>query len=180
MSNASILADGSPTPPPGSVIALEGDTGGPVGPDGSGIINTIGGGGLVVSGNAGTNTLTFTQSTQIPWIARSTPGPFTPANNTGYINTSTTGVILFQMPFNPPVGTVFGFTQPGATNYSLFQIEAASFGTQFYIGQIGWAGTVTLQSRKASSIILVYTGLDPGSGVPFWNTISYVGLFDYF
>lgn len=48
---------------PGAAIeTLTGNTGGPVGPDGAFNINVVGADGVVVTGNAGTNTLTITQS----------------------------------------------------------------------------------------------------------------------
>ena len=44
--------------PPGTVTTLTGNSGGAVGPDGSGNINTIGTGSITVVGNPGTNTTT--------------------------------------------------------------------------------------------------------------------------
>lgn len=44
----------------GGVVSLEGNIGGPVGPNGGGTIFVVGAGGVSVAGNAGTNTLTIT------------------------------------------------------------------------------------------------------------------------
>lgn len=46
----------------GAVTDLQGNTGGPVGPNGSGIINVVGTGSISVAGNPGTNTLTISSS----------------------------------------------------------------------------------------------------------------------
>lgn len=54
----------SVTPPPGSVVTLQGNTGAVVPPNGSGNIFTVGTGSITVSGSPGTNTLT-TQLTGI-------------------------------------------------------------------------------------------------------------------
>jgi hypothetical protein len=58
MSQAGSFGEGL-TPPPGSVISLTGNSGGPVGPDGSGNINVVGILDIDVSGDAGTNTETI-------------------------------------------------------------------------------------------------------------------------
>lgn len=52
-------------PAPGTVIELTGDTGGPVPPDAGGNINVLGQPDINVAGNAGTNTLTWTDLTKI-------------------------------------------------------------------------------------------------------------------
>lgn len=60
MSQAGVFVTGGPFPPGSVVETLEGNTGGPVGPDGTNNINVVGDGvGITVAGNAGTNTLTI-------------------------------------------------------------------------------------------------------------------------
>lgn len=46
-------------PPPGSMLFLEGDTGGAVGPDGSGVIFVVGGTNISTVGSPGSNTITI-------------------------------------------------------------------------------------------------------------------------
>jgi len=46
-------------PPPGTMLFLEGDVGGSVGPDGGGIIFVVGGTNISTIGNPGTNTITI-------------------------------------------------------------------------------------------------------------------------
>jgi hypothetical protein len=59
--------DTSTTPPPGSTESLQGNSGGPVGPNGSNLINVIGdvNSGINIAGNPGTNTLTVSYSPPI-------------------------------------------------------------------------------------------------------------------
>jgi len=59
MSQQGILAD--QTTPLGDVETLTGDSGGAVGPDLAGNINVLGGAGITVTGNPGTNTLTIVE-----------------------------------------------------------------------------------------------------------------------
>ena len=52
---------------PGVIDFLEGNFGGPVGPDGSNIIHVVGSGDIVVTGNPGTNTLTISSTSAVSW-----------------------------------------------------------------------------------------------------------------
>lgn len=61
MSQTGSYSSAAPAPP-GTVTALQGNTGGPVGPNGSGIINVVGSGNLTVTGNPGTFTETISQT----------------------------------------------------------------------------------------------------------------------
>jgi len=61
MSQQGILADN--TTAGGDIETLTGDTGGAVGPDGANNVNILGGTGIDVAGNPGTNTLTISQET---------------------------------------------------------------------------------------------------------------------
>lgn len=68
------------TPPPGSVvISLEGNSGGKVGPDGTGNIDIVGTGSVDVVGNPGTNTLTISNSGSVPTTFDADTGSATPA-----------------------------------------------------------------------------------------------------
>ena len=61
MSNFYIQSTGGTPGAPG-IQFLNGNTGGNVGPNGSGVVNVVGAGNITVTGNAGTNTETITQT----------------------------------------------------------------------------------------------------------------------
>jgi hypothetical protein len=60
-----ITLGGKPKPGSGPVFTLTGNSGGAVGPDGVGNINTLGGTNINVVGNPGTNTLTFSSTSSM-------------------------------------------------------------------------------------------------------------------
>lgn len=95
----------------GVVDTLTGNTGGPVGPTGGGTINVVGTGGVTVTGNAGTNTLTITAG--VSTLTFDTDG--TPAVSAAGIihtvgdgvNISTNGVgstVTFSLANSPVIG----------------------------------------------------------------------------
>lgn len=66
--------------PPGSVVlTLQGDAGAPVGPDGSGNIDVLGGNGITTTGNPGLNTLTIDVDGSVATQYNTNSGSATPA-----------------------------------------------------------------------------------------------------
>src|SRR5690349_20408620 len=88
---------------PGTIQFLEGNTGGAVGPDGSGIIHVIGAGTISVAGNAGTNTLTITDM-DTSWSSVSSSQ--TMAVNMGYFCVSPGGALSLSLPPVSAIGDV--------------------------------------------------------------------------
>lgn len=74
------------------IETLTGDIGGPVSPDGSGNINTFGGNNLTVTGNPGTNTLTFDVDGTVADTYAADSGTATPAGGV----LTVTGAPLFE------------------------------------------------------------------------------------
>src|SRR5271166_735969 len=91
-----------------SVVTLTGNSGGPVSPDSGGNINVVGAGGVTVTDNPGTHTLTITNSG-----ANFTWNVVTSANNTqtlaalnGYIAKGASQC-LFMLPASAAIGDTF-------------------------------------------------------------------------
>jgi len=105
----------------GDVQFLTGDSGGNVGPDGSGIINTLGGTGCVTAGSPGTNTMTFdVVGGGLKWIELTVTGPTSLSSNTGYVlnNASTVNVTL---PTTAAFGDVIRIAGKGSGGWQLNQ-----------------------------------------------------------
>lgn len=106
----------------GDVQFLEGDTGGPVAPDGSAIINTIGGTGCTTLGDPGTNTMTFNVvGGGLKWIEITVAGPTTLSSNTGYVTNNAVSTVLTTLPSTAAFGDVIRISGKGAAGWSLGQ-----------------------------------------------------------
>jgi hypothetical protein len=83
------------TPGAPDVQFLEGNSGGEVGPNGSGVINVVGTGNITVTGNPGTNTLTISESSSVSDAFVTNSGTAVPAagilNIVGGTNVTTSG-----------------------------------------------------------------------------------------
>lgn len=94
----------------GTVLFLDGNTGGNVGPTVSGVINVVGTGGTTVTGNPSTNTLTISVSgSGLTWNIISASSANMASNN-GYITTNS-GTTTLTLPATSNVGdyiTVIG------------------------------------------------------------------------
>lgn len=103
---------------PGVIQFLEGNTGGPVGPDGAGIINVIGAGTISVTGNAGTNTLTITDM-DTAWTSVSLSQTMSP--NMGYFCVAPGGNLSLSLPPVSAIGDVIAIALDGATSFAIAQ-----------------------------------------------------------
>lgn len=115
MSQAGALSSGAF---PGVITFLEGNTGGAVGPDGSGIIHVIGSGTISVSGNAGTNTLTITDMDSA-WSSISASQLM--IVNMGYFCVSPGGALSLTLPAVSAQGDVIAVVLDGATSFTITQ-----------------------------------------------------------
>ncbi len=105
----------SSSPAPGTVLTLTGNSGGAVGPDGSGNINVVGDGTTVtVAGNPGTDTLTISVAGAVADSFHADSGTATPAGgilnidgDSAAITTSASGntVVVHFTPFIRDVST---------------------------------------------------------------------------
>lgn len=128
MSQTGSYSSASPAPP-GTVTALQGNTGGPVGPNGSGIINVVGTGNLTVTGNPGTFTETISQTNFV-------------SGTTTTSGAVTGNVITFPLGSTPGVYTVdvmiAGFTTSGGplgTGYTIVGTVRTDGATATLTGQ---------------------------------------------
>lgn len=103
---------------PGVITFLEGNTGGPVGPDGSGIIHVIGAGTISIAGNAGTNTLTVSDM-DTAWSSISSNQALVP--NMGYFCVSPGGALSLSLPATSAQGDVIAVVLDGATSFTITQ-----------------------------------------------------------
>lgn len=136
---------------PGVITFLEGNTGGPVGPDGGGIINVIGAGTITVTGNAGTNTLTITDMDSA-WTSISSSQMM--SVNMGYFCVSPGGALSLSLPAVSAMGDVIAIVLDGATSFAISQ----GAGQTILYGNLsttaGFAGSLS-STQQGDSIRLV-------------------------
>jgi hypothetical protein len=135
----------------GEVLFLQGDTGGEVGPNGSGVINLIGGGTITVMGNAGDNTLTIA-NTGASWMSISSDQ--TLDVNTGYFCVSPGAALSLLLPPTSIQGDVISIALDGATSFSITQGAGQSILYGNRASTSGVMGSVT-STQQGDSCTLV-------------------------
>lgn len=137
----------------GSVLTLTGNSGGAVGPNGSGNINLIGSGGITITGNPGTNTLTVTGTTSsIAWTDEATS--FLAVSGSAYFASA---ALTMTLPASPIQGDVVIL----AADTSGTVVAQANTGQTIQLGGAATSsgGTAT-SSVKGNSLYLVYRAAD--------------------
>lgn len=155
------------TIPPGTVSGLVGDTGGSVGPDGSGDINIVGGSDISVTGDSGTNTLTVDYT--------GNPIDFLAGDSGGNIGPDGSGVVGILG------GTDISVTGSGTDLTIAYTGTAPIEPTQFVVGPTGNYATWALAIAAASSGDVIY--IQPGTYTESINFdlaagVSFVALHD--
>lgn len=111
MSQAGIVSLGNIPPPPGSVTNLQGNVGPVVPPNAAGVINVIGSGNVVTTGNAGTNTLSISVNYNIAFgyvSVNHAASPYTVVPTDYFISCDPTlGTITILLPNAPTQYTEF-------------------------------------------------------------------------
>jgi hypothetical protein len=141
----------------GGVATLTGNSGGAVGPDGSGNINVIGGSGTTVSGNAGTNTLTITLSAaSFTWNTISASQML--ASNNGYFCIGG-GALSLSLPSVSAVGDTIKISLDGSTSFTVtqgagqsikFAITATTTGAGGSLGSTGQGDSIEMVCSVAN------------------------------
>lgn len=103
---------------PGVITFLEGNTGGAIGPNGSGIIFVKGTGTISVAGNAAMNTLTISDM-DTAWTSVSASQ--TMATNMGYFVVSPGGAVVLTLPAMSIQGDTISVALDGATSFQIAQ-----------------------------------------------------------
>ncbi len=103
---------------PGVVDFLEGNSGGPVAPDGSNIIHVVGSGDITVTGNAATHTLTISATGITEWQRIGINTALLP--NMGYICASG-GVLTLTLPAVANLGDIVEVTLDGSAGFTITQ-----------------------------------------------------------
>lgn len=152
----------------GDVLFLQGNSGGAVPPDGSGIIHVVGAGGTTVVGNIGTNTLTITVSgSGMTWNTIAASQML--AVNNGYICVSPGGALALLLPAVSALGDEITVTLDGSTSFSITQ----GAGQQIRFGSLattaGVGGSITT-TQQGDTITLVCQTANLK-----WNAISSMG-----
>jgi hypothetical protein len=129
---------------PGVIQFLAGNTGGDVGPDGSGVIHIVGAGTISVTGNAGTNTLTITDM-DASWTSVSASQSM--VSNMGYFVVSPGGAVVLTLPATSVQGDVIQVALDGATSFRIAQGAGQSivYGNQTTTPGVGGSLTSTQQ-----------------------------------
>lgn len=141
---------------PGVVDFLQGDTGGPVGPNGSNVIFVLGDGvDITTAGNPGTHTLTISLvGTTATWTRISASQTLQVSH--GYICISPGGNLSLLLPPAAPVGSIVEVTLQGATSFTVTQ----GAGQQIFLGMqstaLGVFGSLSSTSQ-GDSIRMVCT-----------------------
>lgn len=151
---------------PGVVDLLEGNMGGPVGPDASNVIFLLGTGDISVSGNPATNTLTISATGLPTWNKISSSQ--TLVTNMGYICTGG-GALSLAMPATSLVGDIIEVTLDGSTSFTITQ----SAGQQIRLGNAqttaGVSGSIA-STAQGDSFRMVCSVADLR-----WNILSVIG-----
>lgn len=136
---------------PGVVDFLEGNTGGPVGPNAGNVIFVVGSGSISVTGNPGTNTLTITDTGITGWNKISASQ--TLVVNMGYFCTGGTNLAL-ALPATSAVGDNIEVSLQGSASWSITQ----GAGQQIKMGNTattaGVGGSLT-SNQQGDSIRMV-------------------------
>ena len=129
---------------PGVIQFLEGNTGGDIGPNGSGVIHVVGTGTISVSGNAGTNTLTISDM-DTSWSSVSASQAM--VSNMGYFVVSPGGAVVLTLPATSVQGDVIQVALDGATSFRIAQGAGQSivYGNQTTTTGVGGSVTSTQQ-----------------------------------
>lgn len=134
----------------GATETLTGNTGGAVGPTANNI-NILGSGGVTVSGNPGTSTLTIVSTGVVKWNLISASQ--TLAVNMGYFCTGG-GALALALPATSAVGDIIEVSLQGSTSWSITQ----SAGQQLKMGNLsttaGVGGSLT-STQQGDSIRMV-------------------------
>ncbi len=147
MSQAGVLNRG--VFPPGSVVqTLEGNTGGPVGPDASNNINVVGTGVISVVGNPGTNTLTITPSGDIASSFITNPATGTATPVAGVLTFAGAGGVVVSA--GGSTVTIDGSTVIGGVPWSIIAVnQTAAIDNGYFCNK---AGTLALALPAVSVI----------------------------
>lgn len=125
----------------GNVLFLDGNSGGNVGPDVSGIINILGSGGVSVAGNAATHTLTITVAgAGVSWNVVTVNTAMVSSN--GYITNSASPIIL-SLPAIAAVGDTYAISGLGAGGWSVAQQAGQNVIVGTVSTTVGVGGSIT-------------------------------------
>lgn len=150
----------------GVIDFLEGNMGGPVGPNASNIIFVVGSGNISVSGNPGTNTLTIS-TTGLPAWNKISASQALVVNN-GYICTG--GAILsLSLPATSTVGDIIEVTLDGSTGWTITQGAGQSIRIGNSTTTAGVGGSLS-STAQGDSIRMVCSVTDLK-----WNVLSSMG-----
>jgi len=128
-----------------SVLFLAGNSGGNVGPNVSGVISLLGTGGVLVSGNAGTNTLTISVSgSGFMWSVVTTDTSMSAFN--GYITNSASPITL-ALPATAAVGDTYSITGLGAGGWDISQNAGQNVIVGGVSTTVGVGGSITSTNR---------------------------------
>jgi len=156
----------------GAIDTLTGDIGAAVGPDGVNNIDIVGGVGVTVTGNPGTNTLTIDSAGGgLNWFEIVGVGPTAMQVSTGYIaNTVNPNLCLFTLPAVAAIGDVVTVVGKGT---GLFQVQQGA-GQQIHFGNVsttaGAGGTLTSTHARDTILLVCVTANTE------WSVLSNVGI----
>lgn len=149
----------------GNVMALQGNSGGRVGPNGTGLINVVGSGNIIIAGNPGTHTLTASYAgNPVTWnlITVNTTETATPNNGYAVIN----GNLVLSLPLlTPNIGDII---QVGKLQFGSWTINLSG-------GQVVFMGNKIINETISSTDIgdnITLVALDVGA---LWMATSVIG-----
>lgn len=114
-----ILSSGSGGSGGSGIQTITGNSGGSVPPSVGGNINLLGAGGITVTGNVGTNTLTITGGSSTTWNEITATSALMTINN-GYI-ANNAGVVTLTLPATAALGSMLMVSGKGAGGWSIAQ-----------------------------------------------------------
>lgn len=144
--------------PPGAIVdSLTGNVGGLVGPDAGNNINILGAGGVIVTGNPGTNTLTITVGGGgFSWNETLVVGPVNLAASNGYISNNG-ALVTYVLPAVSAVGDVIRVTGKGAGGWIVTQGAGQSIQFGNVATTVGVGGSLASTTLGSSILIVCIT-----------------------
>jgi len=135
--------------PAGDVEFLEGDAGGSVPPDAGKVVYLTSGGGMTITGNPGTNTLTFTAASGGYTWTRVAGAAQALVSDNAYIATNA-GLTTFTLPATAAVGDHFQTVGEGAGGITIAQNPGQSIRLGNTVTTVGVGGSVSSTNQYDS------------------------------
>lgn len=167
MSQQGSVNDGGTVLP--DIETLTGDVGGAVGPDAAFNVDIVGGVGVTVTGNPGTNRLTIATTAVISAWSREAGAAVAMVIDRGYINTNA-GLTTLTLPAVAAVGDYVEIAGEGAGGWLIAQNAGQSINFGNLVTTVGVGGSLA-STNQWDTVRLICRVVNTG-----WSVLSNIGV----